>query len=177
MNPYKKTNGIILKKLRTKANDQIVVIFTQDYGKLYLIAKGAQKITSRRIGYLDSLNIVKLNLIEKGRFSYLKEIELLSSLQSVKNDYEKKKYLLLILEIIDKLTATGQVEKELYQLLQKTILNISRNQISEEKILLVIKQILKILGYYLEPNNSSNLKSIKTYIEALSDKPVISREL
>jgi len=177
MNPYKKTSGIILKKLRTKENDQIIVVFTKDYGKLYLIAKGAQKITSRRIGYLDSLNIVKVNLIEKKGFSYLKEIELLSSLQSVKNNYGKKKHLLLILEIIDKLTATGQVEKELYRLLLKTILNISRNQISNEKILLVIRQALKLLGYYLEPSNSNDLESIKIYIESLSDRQVISRKL
>jgi DNA repair protein RecO (recombination protein O) len=83
---FEKSTGIILKKIKGKDNDQILVVFTEEFGKLYIIAKGAQKVSGRRVGSLDSLNIIRFSYSENNDFYYLKEVDLISSLQLLKNN-------------------------------------------------------------------------------------------
>jgi len=88
---WQKVSGLILKKSRTRDNDQLLTVYTKELGKILIYGRGAQKLTSRRLGALDTLNYVQLVVREFGHSYSLREISLKSSLQSLKQDFSKKK--------------------------------------------------------------------------------------
>ena len=47
------TEGIILKRKDYQENDRLFTIYSKDYGKIDLIAKGTKKISSKLNSYLE----------------------------------------------------------------------------------------------------------------------------
>jgi len=160
----RKAKGLILRKARAKDNDQILVVFTKNLGKIFLIAKGARKITSKRIGALNTLNVIKFNYTGKNQQHYLKEVELISSLQSLKKDYEKRKAVIILAEILDKLLPLNQKEEEIYAQTKIILRTINQNPFLKENMLDSTQKLLVLLGY-LKPEQK--LKSWSELIEQI----------
>ncbi|MCR4329692.1 MAG: DNA repair protein RecO [Candidatus Roizmanbacteria bacterium] len=143
---YRKSTGFILKRLSAREMDMTLVVFTQDFGKILLIAKGAQKITSKRLPALDRLSIVRIQFIEKSSFLYLRTIDLMSNLQSIKYDLTTRMLLLLVADILDGLLPIHQPEQELFVRFKHYIRALSRDDV-HEATLSFLRETLSILGY------------------------------
>ena len=174
---WEKVTGIILKKNRTRDNDQSMVVFTKELGKILVYGKGAQKITSKRLGALDTLNYVEMVVREFNQNFSLKEVYLKSSLLSLKLDYKKKKHFLLIVEILDKLTSFNQEDRHLFNYLAQFLINEAKNEASDEDFFEKTLELLKVMGYSLPPLSLRAWPSLEKYIETLSQKTLLSREL
>lgn len=172
-----KVNGFILKKNLTRDNDQSMVVFTKELGKILVYGKGAQKITSRRLSSLDSLNYVQMVIREFNQNYFLGQVSLKSSLQSVKSDYKKKKHLLLIVEILDKLTSFNQEDRLLFNYLAQFLINEAKREASDEDFFEQTLGLLRVMGYTLPPLSLRSWSSLEKYIETLSQKTLLSREL
>ena len=61
------TTGIVLKRRDYLENDRLFCLYTKDFGKIEVVAKGTKKITSKLKGYLEPFYLVKL-MIAKGKF-------------------------------------------------------------------------------------------------------------
>lgn len=173
---YKKTTGIILKKSKGKEADQLLVIFTKGFGKLYFFAKGALKLTSRRVSTLDTLNVVKLNFWEKNDAFYIKEIDLLSSLETIKTNYKKRKILLFFAEMLDKLLPIGEVEERVFNLSKKILVKVARGE-SEQKLFEEFANLLRMLGYRFEIDASFSLLNFKDFLQGVTEKEIVSLRL
>jgi DNA repair protein RecO len=174
---WQKVSGLILKKSRTRDNDQLLTVYTKELGKILVYGRGAQKLTSRRLGALDTLNYVQLVVKEFGHSYSLREISLKSSLQSLKQDFSKKKHLLLIVEIIDKLTAFNQQDKTLFKYLHVFLKKQAGKSISQNEMYEEVTGLLKVLGYSLPPKSIRSQASLAKYIETLSQRAITSWEL
>jgi len=172
-----KATGFILKKIFSKEKDKTVVIFTKEFGKIFLIGKSVQTITSRRLGCLDTLNYVEFNFSTRGNFHYLKEISLLSSLESLKFDYQKKKNLLLFCEILDKILPVGQVETEVFDLTKNFLVKLAQEREEEELLKTAFNQLLFKLGYLESSQKIKSLKSLNQHLEEITEKKVVSWRL
>ncbi|MFH1792345.1 MAG: DNA repair protein RecO, partial [Patescibacteria group bacterium] len=53
------TEAIILATKDYSEADRILVVYTKDFGKLSLIAKGVRKTTSKKRGHLEIFNYLK----------------------------------------------------------------------------------------------------------------------
>jgi len=177
MQGWQKANGIIIKKSRNRENDQLLVVYTKELGKIMVTARGSQKITSRRLGSLDTLNYVSLVVRENHPFFSLKEVSLISSLQTLKTDYQKKRRLLYILEIVDKLTSFGQPDEPLYRFLKKFLVTNGTDSLNEDGLFQLTLELLEILGYTLPPESFRSWATLEKYLETLSEKNLLSREL
>ncbi|MCX6740597.1 MAG: DNA repair protein RecO [Candidatus Parcubacteria bacterium] len=72
------TTGIILKRRDYQENDRLFCLYTKDFGKIEVVARGTKKITSKLKGYLEPFYLVKL-MIAKG-----KVIDKLANCNSIK---------------------------------------------------------------------------------------------
>lgn len=83
------TIGVVLKSFNHKDSDKIYTIFSKDLGKISVWAKGVRKISSRRAGNLDTLNLVKVGLSE-GDFGkrYVQEAVLVNSFSKIKRNLD-----------------------------------------------------------------------------------------
>jgi len=170
MQSWQKATGLILKKLRTRDNDQYLTVYTRELGKITVYGRGAQKLTSRRLGALDTLNYVQLVVREFGQSYSLKEITLKSSLQSLKQDFDKKKHLLLIAEIIDKLTPFNEQDLPLFKYLHAFLNKQAALAFSSDELFDQTIGLLRVMGYSLPPNSIHSWVTLAQYIEVLSQK-------
>ncbi len=176
MGRYKKAVGIILKKHKSKEADQFLVVFTKEFGKLYLFAKGAHKLTSRRLSTLDSLNLIKLNFWEKRDVLYIKEADLLSSLETIKTNYQKRKTLLFLAEILDKLLPVGAVEEKVFNFSKKILVKVATGE-NKQKLLESFVKLLAMLGYKFESGAKLSLSTLKSFLQNISEKEIVSLKL
>ena len=58
------TVAVVLKSINYRDSDKIYTLLSKDLGKIPAIARGVRKISSRRAGNLDTLNLVKVGLSE-----------------------------------------------------------------------------------------------------------------
>ena len=60
--PSVTVEGLILKRANFGEADRMLTILTKNLGKISVVARGVRKITSRRAGNVELLNLVKIGL-------------------------------------------------------------------------------------------------------------------
>jgi len=150
------TEGIILKRKDYQENDRLFTIYSKDYGKLDLLAKGTKKISSKLNSFLEPFYLVKL-MIAKGKgFDKLANCNLVNAYPNLHNNLNAYYLLSYLAETTDGLIV-GQTEKhDKYNLLLEIldILEKEINELSKEKLLLLLNiynlKLLNLLGYQPE---------------------------
>jgi len=141
-------SGFILKKKTLLNKDVLVTLFTKERGKLVVMAKGVKKITSRRLAYLDTGNLVQITLNSyRENFFYLTEIDLISGFLSIKKKRDKFSDFYRSLYLIDRLLPEGQVETDVYQELKLFLFALAREKAVIDREKLFFCRVFKILGY------------------------------
>lgn len=145
-----KTEGFIFKKKILLNKDILISLFTKDKGKILIIGKGTRKITSRRLSYLETANLVDLVLEENKHKFYLKEIDLISGFYKIKKDLKKINIIYNFFYILDKILPENQKELEVYNLIKNFFVLINKESdfyILNDLMYLYINKILIKLGF------------------------------
>ena len=100
-----KTKALILGSMRWKESSKIVTLFTVDHGKIKVIARGALRNKSPFSGKLESLNYAEVIINEKKSRSLqiLNDIDIISSFNNLRMQYDRMPYAMSILEIIQQI--------------------------------------------------------------------------
>ena len=151
--------AIVLKKVNFGETDRIYTLFTKEKGKIRAVAKGVRKISSRRGGNLDTLNLATINLTESnGGFNSIVEVKTLNSHKNIKKTLEKSLAGFYIAEVINKSVEEDSENRELFELLK---VSLSVLDIGDKKPGFVVNKfeflLMKILGYEM---SLEKLKSI-----------------
>lgn len=159
------TTGIILKRRDYQENDRLFVIYTKDFGKLDILAKGTKKIKSKLNPYLEPGYYVKL-MIAKGKvIDKLANADLIKSYQNLRHDQTLLGFYLLnyLSETTDCLISGHILEPKKFELYLE-ILDILDEAILDsahrEKLLvlanLYLLKLLHLLGYFPEIKRCTN---------------------
>lgn len=111
------TEGIILARRNYGEADRFLTIFTKHYGKIRVIAKGIRRINSRKRGSLELFNYVKLFLAKGHSLDIITEVETKNIFSLWRKDLTKVAVAYHLCEVIAKLTAEHQENKEIFGLL------------------------------------------------------------
>jgi DNA repair protein RecO (recombination protein O) len=164
------TQAIVLKSTRFKDADKIFTLYTKDEGKVSAIARGVRKISSRRAGNLDTLNVIKVKIHEsKNGFKNIEEVKTLQSFKDLKKDLETSKRAYFILELVHKTIEEGEKDEKIFDLIINT-LKILSSQKYDPGIGVIYFEIhfMKELGYQL--NLDKCVKCRKNISDSVSKK-------
>lgn len=168
-----KAEGIILKRTNFGEADRILTIYTKQYGKLRVLAKGVRKINSRRGGNLELFNHVAI-LVSSGRnLDVLIEVQLIDSFSSWRKNLKAVGVAYYFCELVDKLTAEGQEHLNVFELLLAYLGKVNDGKFSD----LVVnfeRSLLKDLGFGVPQELENSKKSLKGYIEEITEKTINS---
>ncbi|RYL91585.1 DNA repair protein RecO [Sporolactobacillus sp. THM7-4] len=121
-----KAEGIIIRTTNYGENNKIVTLYTEEFGKIGLMARGARKPNST----LSAASQVLFNglcLFQKGRgLGTLYQAESLNPFRHIREDIEKTGYAALMIELTDRLTEEQKPFPGLYRLLKNTLLLIDK---------------------------------------------------
>lgn len=112
-----KSAAIIFKTIDFKESSEIVTAFTEEHGKIALMAHGAKKPKSRVSGLLEVGNILELVYYYKSSRSVqtLKEASYLEKTPSLQTNFEKMALMTTSVELINQMLQDGEVNKELFR--------------------------------------------------------------
>lgn len=167
-----KTEAIVVKNESYLESDYLTTFFTKKLGKIKVFSKGVKKITSRRLSYLDTGNLVDVILKKRKELFYLEKIELKSGFIIIKNNKEKIQLLFLFLFLLDRLLPEGEQEEKIYILAKKYIFKLNK----ENNYLKIISiQFYNLLLQYLGfSNRELSMIEIKKTIEEIIDEKIPS---
>lgn len=161
--PTYKTEAIILKKKNYREADQILTVFSKNFGKLTLLARGIRKTKSRKRGNLELTNQADLFIAKGKTWDIISEVEVLNSFTNLKEDLGKSVYTFQILELIDRLTMEEQEHLSVYNLLLNTLEFLNNSEIAWEKKDLLLSafsiRLLLTLGFW-EDQEVGNIFSL-----------------
>ena len=152
-----KLQGFVLKKKILLEQDFLVTIFTQELGKITAIAKGARKITSRRISHLQTANLIKLHVSDFHDIFYIQSTELISGFIKVRT-IEKQDIIYLYFYILDKMLPERQAEEVLYSYTKRLFIELSKDSQDPKEILhAILQKTLMNMGYIQHQKTFSEL--------------------
>lgn len=143
-----KDKGYILKVRDFGEADKLVIALTENYGRVEAIARGASKITSRKRGSLDLLNLVKFAFHEGSTLDIITEAELVEDFEPIKHDLYSISEIFYLLELIDRLAFGSDEEANVFFLLEQFLEKAKANWSNHELLVRGLElKLLSIAGF------------------------------
>jgi len=147
--PLYKTPAIILRSTPYGESDQIVTLYTLDFGKIKGIAKGAKRSQKRFANTLEICSYIQVTFFEKETQDLVRldHGDLIRPFASLREDITKLAWASYFIELVNELTAERIKNKALFRLLV-FFLNLIDQGMLEEKIQRIFEvRLLSHLGY------------------------------
>jgi DNA repair protein RecO (recombination protein O) len=165
-----KVYGLILKKRNYAESDKLITLFTQELGKLTLLAKGIRKISSKRAPNLDVLNYVVLTAYRGKTIDTLLEVSTLTSFSGIKNELKDISKAMELAEIIHLLAAEHEQNSELFHIFLEYLMLLEQGENPDTKE--YIERMLDNLGYFNK--NIHKPHEFSDYIEEITGKKLMA---
>jgi DNA repair protein RecO (recombination protein O) len=149
-------NGIVLKSVNYKDSDKIYSILTRELGKISVLGKGVRKISSRRGGNLDTINLISAKISESNRgFRQVEEVKTINSFKEIKKSYDLSCNAYYMAELIYRNSEEGDDSEEIFNVFIKCLKALSNAKVSPHLIVNYFElELLKILGYEYQKDNT-----------------------
>ncbi len=150
------SEGFILGRRNFGEGDRILTLFTRDFGKISLIAKGVRKLTSRKRGGVEIFNHVKFSAIKGKSLDILTEVQVIDSFDEIRADLRRVSVGYYLCEVIGKITRDNEEHSEIFNVLKEYFkkLTISRNL--KQLRMDFIHEVMVFLGFWPEGAKMDN---------------------
>ncbi|OGG14474.1 DNA repair protein RecO [Candidatus Gottesmanbacteria bacterium RIFCSPHIGHO2_01_FULL_46_14] len=166
-----RVEAIILKRKNVGEADRILTVFSKQYGKLRLIAKGIRKITSHRAPHLEIFSRVEM-MIHRG-----KTLDIVTEAQTLDGFYQLRNNLALVngcyyhCELVDVLLPEKQEHRDVYELYARSLAAFNTQEGMDitgscEQFALAL---LRMLGFLPQTRELSSVQ-IQPFIESISER-------
>jgi DNA repair protein RecO (recombination protein O) len=144
-----RTEGIVLRRQNLGEADRLTTVYTLNYGKLRLVAKGVRRLRSRKAGHLEPFTRVAL-LIARGReLDIITQAEAIQDFLVFRDDLEQLGYASYLVEMMDRFTVEeGEENQSQYRLLLDSLEHLAKRKINPAAVILFFElRLLEIVGY------------------------------
>ena len=144
-----KTAAVVLNSIDYGESDRILNFYTEDYGKLGGIAKGARRSRRRFVGNIEPMSHVRLVFFHSGHSDMVRveEVALVNGFSNLKLDIEVLSVGYYLLELVSEMTREGQVIERVYSLLTSFLEMLNSGGERETLLRFFEIKLLSILGY------------------------------
>ena len=146
-----KTEAIVLKGLKFGDTSKIVTLYTKDYGKIKVIAKGIRKPKSRLAGTLETFFHIHIVFYKKvtTEIYLLSQSEIMHPFQKITKDLSRYAFASGSLELLDKLITGEEPNPQLFELTLNTLsfMESCAPKSVEKSFLFFVLRLADILGY------------------------------
>jgi len=117
MEATKNTAAIVLNRQPYRESDSLITVYTLDYGKLSLVARGAKKLRSKLAGHLEPISRGDIMIIAGRGFDYVGGASSVTAYQNIKSDLNKLFFAGRAVRIFSRLVKDNQADSGLFFLL------------------------------------------------------------
>lgn len=159
-----KTKGIVIREMKYRDTSKIITIYTENRGKISVMARGANNPKSKLIGATQVFTLSDFQFNSGRNFYFISQVDIINSFYSIREDIERVIYGYYILELVDKSISVEQENKNIYGLLEKSLEVLSELKGGFLKFIIAYEiKFISFLGYkpYLEGCVNCNSKEAK----------------
>ncbi len=138
-----KVQGVVTKVQSYLENDRLVFVYTKS-GKLTLIAKGSQKVTSDLRILAQYLTFIEFKEVKHKNMYVLMEGKIIDSFESIKKDYQSLELASIMFDLVNHFVSENDNHETIFELLKDGLFHFSR-----ESVLSFGFKLLKYLGYQM----------------------------
>lgn len=115
------TEGIILARKNFGEADRLLTIYSKQYGKIRVVAKGVRLPTSRKRGAIEIFSFCKFMLAHGKNLDILTDVEVKDNFEDWRGDLMRVGVAYHLCEVVDRLTVEHQEHKEVLYSLQECL--------------------------------------------------------
>jgi DNA repair protein RecO (recombination protein O) len=116
-----KTEAIVLKHIPFAEADYLLTLYTPNFGKLRVVAKGARRVKSKLGGHLEPLMRTSFLITRGQNLDTVNQAEVMEGLRTVREDLHRLSQALYMVELVDAITPDEQSNYPMYRLLLDTL--------------------------------------------------------
>ena len=142
-----RSEGVVLRRTNFGEADRLLTLYTQDFGKIKAVAKGARKPQSRKTGHVELFMRTNF-LFGKGRdIAVITQAEMVEAYELLRRDLVHTTYAAYVVELLDRFTPEEDKQRPIYALLCDALSWL----VTAEDLLLVARyyelRLLSLSGY------------------------------
>lgn len=143
------TSAIVLRHRPFGESDKIVSFFTEDFGKLTGIAKGAMRSRKRFVNSLEPFALVNLRFQDPphGNLAFIVAADLVTSFRHLLTSLQRISYASYLVEITAGLTGEREENQEVFHHLRKGLSYLEENETSLRFLTSFELKLLRLAGY------------------------------
>lgn len=115
-----RSKGLILKKVDRAEADQLLLIYTKDFGRLEILAKAVRKISSKLRAGAEIFYLSEVEFIQGKAQKTLTDAILIEKFENLRKDLKKLKVACKIAEVSDNLISDQEPDEKIWQLFLET---------------------------------------------------------
>jgi DNA repair protein RecO (recombination protein O) len=145
-----KSEAIILKAMKYRESSKILTLYTREYGKLSVIAKGARDPKSKFGSALEPMNYVFAVFYKKENreLHLLTQCDLMKSFRHLSEDMERLHAAMAIVELVDAVSHSEERNEPLFRTTVESLEEINRATKNALQVLYLFEMRLSgILGF------------------------------
>jgi len=144
-----RSDAFVLHTYKLGESDQIVVFFTQDYGKVRAVARRSRSARRQTASYYQPLML--LHAILFGRPSQalhrINSVDIVEAFRTLRDDFDIMQCGLYMTELIDVTTHDREPAPELFALLHLGLEELTQTPSADTLLRLFELQLLRLIGY------------------------------
>lgn len=165
-----KVEAVIVRHSDWGEADRLLVLFTQQAGKLRAIAKGARRLRSRKAGHLEPFTQASLLLAQGRDWWVVTQAQTVQAYQKLREDLERTALASYIMELIDRLTVEGGEQPRLFNLVVNTLQRIDQEADPFVAVRFFEMNLLELVGFRPElhicTNCGEKIEAVNQYLSA-----------
>jgi len=172
--------GIVIKRKEFGEADRILTIYTQEYGKITVLARGIRRLKSKRSGCLELFCLNKMFVVRGRGFDILTEVESVRGFTEFRKNLDKVGRIYYICELVDKLTREEQENREVFDLMVKSFElfeKIDGDGVRLDKIISRFEKALLVKLGFLPKERELGENAMRNYIESIIESKLKSRKV
>ena len=149
-----KCNGVVIKTQDYRENDKLVCLYTDNLGKITMIAKGAKKSKSKFFANTIPLCYGEYLLFKGKSLFVLQEGKINNSFQGLLDNLDKLTYSSYVCELIDIALVEGEKNIQVFKEFLTTLYLLNTDALDYELLIRYFElKLLKATGYGLNLDN------------------------
>lgn len=175
MKPHSYTSeGIILARRNFGEADRILVIFSKNFGRLSLLAKGIRRPKSRKRGHLEVFSLINFQAATGRSLDYLTEVEMIDDFKEIRASLNKVSLAYYFVEIVGRITHEGETNVDLFNLILGYLKKLKKTKKLKDLRMDFILNLLTTLGFWPE---GKTLIDADQKLEEIIERKVFSQRV
>ncbi len=168
------SEGIVLARRNFGEADRILVIFSKNFGRLSLLARGIRKPKSRKRGHLEVFSLINFQAATSHGLDCMTEVEMIDDFKEIRTSLNKVSLAYYFVEIVGRITHDGETNVDLFNLILRYLNKLKKTKKLKDLRMDFILNLLTTLGFWPEGKTLTDADQI---LEETIERKVFSQRV